>query len=79
MKIDINSAIKEIQKGNFIIIKDDDYRENEGDLVISAKFIDSSKMNFMMKEARGLICAPIYLDTKKRLKLNLVKGNNKNN
>lgn len=72
----ILKAIDEIKKGKFVIIKDSKDRENEGDLVISALLIDSKKMNFLFKKARGLICAPISEEIKERLNLNLIEKNN---
>ena len=60
IKLDtIDEAIEEIKKGNFIIVVDDEGRENEGDLIIAAESITPEKVNFMETHARGLICAPI--------------------
>ncbi len=55
----IEEVIAEIGKGNFVIMVDDESRENEGDLIFSAQFVTPEKINFMMKEARGLICVPL--------------------
>lgn len=55
----IEDAIEEIKKGNFIIVVDDEDRENEGDLVIAAECITPEKVNFLETYARGLICAPV--------------------
>lgn len=52
----IQDAIKDIRKGKFIILVDDEDRENEGDLVIAAEKVTSHTVNFMAKHARGLIC-----------------------
>src|SRR3989338_7572359 len=52
-------VIAEIAKGNFVIMVDDESRENEGDLIFAAQFVSPEKINFMMKEARGLICVPL--------------------
>jgi 3,4-dihydroxy 2-butanone 4-phosphate synthase/GTP cyclohydrolase II len=52
----IPDALKELQKGHFIILVDDEDRENEGDLVIAAQHITPQAINFMAKHARGLIC-----------------------
>jgi 3,4-dihydroxy 2-butanone 4-phosphate synthase / GTP cyclohydrolase II len=60
----IPQAIEEIKTGRFIIIVDDEDRENEGDLVIAAEKCSPETINFMTKYARGLICLPI---TGKRL------------
>jgi len=60
----IPEAIENIRAGKFIIIIDDETRENEGDLAMAAEKVTPEAINFMAKEARGLICFPI---TKQRL------------
>ena len=55
----IAEAIAEFQAGRFVLIVDDEDRENEGDLVIAAEFCGPSQVNFMAREARGLICVPL--------------------
>lgn len=65
----IEDAIKEIANGNMIIVVDDEDRENEGDLVMAAQFATPAAINFMIKEARGLVCLPMEEKTIKRLKL----------
>ncbi len=52
----IEDAIRDIKKGKFIILVDDEDRENEGDLVIAAEHVTPHAINFMAKHARGLIC-----------------------
>jgi 3,4-dihydroxy 2-butanone 4-phosphate synthase/GTP cyclohydrolase II len=52
----IEDAIKDIKRGKFIILVDDEDRENEGDLVIAAEHVTPQAVNFMAKHARGLIC-----------------------
>jgi len=52
----IEDAIKDIKKGRFIILVDDEDRENEGDLVIAAEHVTPHAINFMARHARGLIC-----------------------
>ena len=52
----IEEAIKDIKKGKFIILVDDEDRENEGDLVIAAQHVTPQAVNFMAQYARGLIC-----------------------
>ncbi len=52
----IEEAIKEIKKGRFVILVDDEDRENEGDLVMAAERVTPTAINFMAKHARGLIC-----------------------
>ena len=51
--------IGDIREGRFVILVDDESRENEGDLIFAAQFVTPEKINFMMKEARGLICVPL--------------------
>jgi 3,4-dihydroxy 2-butanone 4-phosphate synthase/GTP cyclohydrolase II len=55
----IPEAIQDIKKGKFLIVVDDEDRENEGDLVIAASKVTPAKINFMAKYGRGLICLPI--------------------
>jgi 3,4-dihydroxy 2-butanone 4-phosphate synthase/GTP cyclohydrolase II len=52
----IEDAIRDVKKGKFIILVDDEDRENEGDLVIAAEAVTPQAINFMAKYARGLIC-----------------------
>lgn len=65
----VNQAIKEYQKGNMIIMADDEDRENEGDLVYPGIFSTPKKVNFMASEARGLICVAVSTDIASRLSL----------
>ena len=52
----IEEAIEEIRRGRMVIVCDGEERENEGDLVMAAQFATPEAINFMAKEARGLIC-----------------------
>lgn len=72
----IEEAIEEIRKGNFIIVVDDEDRENEGDLVIAAESITPEKINFMETHARGLICAPITRERAEELDLPMMVSHN---
>jgi len=65
----IEEAIQDIKKGKFVIVVDDENRENEGDLIISAEKTTPSSINFMAKEARGLICAALLPERLEELKL----------
>jgi len=65
----VKKAIEEIQKGNIIIMIDDEDRENEGDLVYAGVFSTPEKVNFLAKEARGLICVSISKDIANNLSL----------
>ena len=55
----IPEIIEEIRQGRMVIMTDDESRENEGDLIFAAQFVTPEKVNFMMKEGRGLICVPL--------------------
>jgi 3,4-dihydroxy 2-butanone 4-phosphate synthase/GTP cyclohydrolase II len=55
----VEEAIEDYRAGKFVIITDDESRENEGDLVIAAEFVTAEQINFMAKYARGLICMPM--------------------
>lgn len=72
----IEEAIEEIRKGNFIIVVDDEDRENEGDLVIAAECITPEKINFMETHARGLICAPVTRERAEELELPMMVSHN---
>ena len=72
----IEEAIEEIRKGNFIIVVDDEDRENEGDFVIAAEHITPEKINFMETHGRGLVCAPITHERAEELNLPLMVANN---
>src|SRR5579872_6615534 len=55
----IQSAIADIRAGKMVVVLDDEDRENEGDLVMAAQLCDAKAINFMRKEAGGLICVPM--------------------
>ncbi len=55
----IDEAIADFKEGNFVIVVDDEDRENEGDFIIAAEKITPEKVNFMMTHGRGVLCAPI--------------------
>jgi 3,4-dihydroxy 2-butanone 4-phosphate synthase/GTP cyclohydrolase II len=55
----IEGAIEDIANGKMIVVVDDDNRENEGDLVMAARYATSEAINFMVTEARGLVCVPM--------------------
>ena len=65
----IEDAIKDFKDGKFVIVVDDEDRENEGDLIIAAEKITPEKVNFMLKNARGVLCTPITLSRCKELNL----------
>lgn len=77
MKLDsIASAIEDIKNGKIIIVVDDEDRENEGDFICAAEKITPELVNFMVREGRGLMCAPLTVDRCKELDLNLMVGKN---
>jgi 3,4-dihydroxy 2-butanone 4-phosphate synthase/GTP cyclohydrolase II len=61
----IEEILEDIKQGKFVIVVDDEKRENEGDLVIAGCLADAKAINFMIKEAKGLVCVPL---TAKRIK-----------
>ena len=65
----IEEAVADFKAGNFVIVVDDEDRENEGDLIIAAELITPEKVNFMLKHARGVLCAPITISRCKELDL----------
>lgn len=73
----VNQALQAIKQGRMIIMVDDENRENEGDLVVAADLIDSSHINFMAKEARGLICLSLEKQIIDDLSLPMMGDNSK--
>ena len=67
----IDEAIAQIRAGGFIIVVDDEDRENEGDFIIAAEKITEEKVNFMLREGRGVLCAPITAQRCHELNLNM--------
>src|SRR5271163_2195888 len=65
----IESVIEDIRAGRIVIVVDDEHRENEGDLVMAAEKVTPEAINFMVKEARGLICVPMVVEDLERLAL----------
>lgn len=70
IKLDsIEEALEDFRQGKFVIVVDDEDRENEGDLIIAAEKITPEDVNFMLKNARGVLCVPITLERCKELEL----------
>ena len=65
----IEDAVKDFKEGKFVIVVDDEDRENEGDLIMAAEMITPEKVNFMLKNARGVLCVPVTLSRAKELDL----------
>jgi 3,4-dihydroxy 2-butanone 4-phosphate synthase/GTP cyclohydrolase II len=72
----IPEAIKDIKAGKFIIVVDDEDRENEGDLIMAAEKVTAEAINFMAKHARGLICMPVMGERLDELKIPMMVGDN---
>lgn len=70
IKLDkIEDALEDYKNGKFVVVVDDEDRENEGDLIIAAEKITPEDVNFMLKNARGVLCAPITISRCKELGL----------
>ena len=65
----IEEAIEDIRNGKMVVIADDENRENEGDIICPAQFIDTEKLNFMIKECRGLVCLALTKERAGELEL----------
>ena len=72
----VEEAIEEVRAGRFILILDDEGRENEGDLVMAAEMVTPEAINFMAKHGRGLICVPLSGERVEELGLPLMTQNN---
>ena len=55
----VEAAVDAINRGEMVVVVDDPRRENEGDLVMAAKFVTAEAINFMATHGRGLICVPM--------------------
>ncbi len=66
--------LADFKQGRFVILVDDENRENEGDLMVAAQFIDAPKINFMLKEGRGLIYLALTSEHVARLQLPMMKS-----
>jgi 3,4-dihydroxy 2-butanone 4-phosphate synthase/GTP cyclohydrolase II len=72
----IEEAIKDIKEGKFVIIVDDEDRENEGDLAIAAEKVTTEAVNFMVKHARGLVCMPLKGERLDELEIPMMVSHN---
>lgn len=72
----IEEAVEDFKQGKFVIVVDDEDRENEGDFITPAEMITPEKVNFMLKEGRGVLCAPITISRAKELELQHQVENN---
>ncbi|HLF17337.1 MAG TPA: 3,4-dihydroxy-2-butanone-4-phosphate synthase [Candidatus Omnitrophota bacterium] len=69
----IEEVLEDLRAGHLVIVMDDEGRENEGDLLCAAEHITPEKINFMVKEARGLVCVPMEADRLNDLGLHPMK------
>lgn len=70
IKLDrIEDAIADFREGKFVIVVDDEDRENEGDLIIAAEKVTADHVNFMITNARGELCSPLSLSRCRELGL----------
>ncbi|MBR3634074.1 MAG: bifunctional 3,4-dihydroxy-2-butanone-4-phosphate synthase/GTP cyclohydrolase II [Bacteroidaceae bacterium] len=65
----IEEAIDDFRQGKFVIVVDDEDRENEGDFITAAELITPEKVNFMLHNGRGVLCAPITIERCRELRL----------
>ena len=65
----IADALEDFKQGKFVIVVDDEDRENEGDFITAAEMITPEKVNFMLRNGRGVLCAPITISRAKELEL----------
>ena len=65
----IEEALEDFRQGKFVIVVDDEDRENEGDFITAAEMITPEKVNFMLRNGRGVLCAPITISRAKELEL----------
>ena len=72
----IEAALEDFKEGKFLIVVDDEDRENEGDFIIAAEKITPEKVNFMMSYGRGVLCTPITAERCKELELDMQVASN---
>src|SRR6202040_2171079 len=70
----IEEALEELRRGRMIVLVDDEHRENEGDLVIAADKVTPEAINFMMRNACGMVCLAMSPEICDRLQLDIVHG-----
>jgi 3,4-dihydroxy 2-butanone 4-phosphate synthase/GTP cyclohydrolase II len=72
----VEKALEELRQGRMVILVDDAERENEGDLVLAAQFVTPEAINFMAKNARGLVCLSLTEEQVRRLGLQMMVSEN---
>lgn len=73
----VQDAVSDIASGKMVIVVDDENRENEGDLIMAASFATSEAINFMIKNAKGLVCLPVTDDILEKFELKDMVARNK--
>ena len=76
MLASVEQAMEDIRQGKFVIVVDDEDRENEGDFVMAAEFVTPEAINFMAMYGRGLICVPMRADQLRHLELDMMVEHN---
>ncbi|KAK9457122.1 3,4-dihydroxy-2-butanone 4-phosphate synthase [Dipodascopsis uninucleata] len=71
----ISEAVDAFRKGDFLVVLDDESRENEGDLIIAAQFVTLEKMAFLVRHSSGYVCAPLSTERADQLELPLMVPN----
>ncbi|MBT8207023.1 MAG: bifunctional 3,4-dihydroxy-2-butanone-4-phosphate synthase/GTP cyclohydrolase II [Acidimicrobiia bacterium] len=72
----VEEALDAIRKGQFVLVMDDEDRENEGDLIIAAEMVDEQKIAFMVRHTSGLVCLPVLGERLDELELPLMVSQN---
>ncbi len=72
----VEEVIEDFRNGKIVIVVDDEDRENEGDFIVAAEKITPEIVNFMLKEGRGVLCAPLSEERCAELELNMMEPNN---
>ena len=72
----VEEVLEDFRNGKVVIVVDDEDRENEGDFIVAAEKITPEIVNFMLKEGRGVLCAPLSEERCAQLELNMMEENN---
>lgn len=72
----VEEVLEDFRNGKIVIVVDDEDRENEGDFIVAAEKITPETVNFMLKEGRGVLCAPLSEERCAQLELNMMEENN---
>jgi 3,4-dihydroxy 2-butanone 4-phosphate synthase / GTP cyclohydrolase II len=73
---DIEKAIEAFKDGSFLVVSDNENRENEGDLIIAAEFADANAINFMITQGKGLVCMTVTEEIARKHNLQQMVSNN---